>query len=458
MLRALWFLILVVVAALGVVWLLDRPGTVALDWQGYRVETSMAVMAALVAVFAVIVAIFYRVYLALRRAPARVGEAWRGRRRQNGYQALTRGMVAVAAGDADEARRQDKKAQVLLNEPPLTMLLSAQTAQLNGDDAAAARFFQSMAEDPETEFLGVRGLLNQALGRGDDTAALDLARRAYRLRPKSDWVASQLLELQIRSGQWLDAQVTSDELVRTGVSDKTEGRRRKAVLAMQQGMEAGRAGDPETAAKKFKAAYDQDPTFIPAVAAHVGGLLDNAKLSRAADVIEKVWRTAPHPDLVMPFWRGSGAEDGLAIMKATERLAAANPNHAESHIALARAALEARLWGEARTHLKAVSHDESERDEARVCRLWAELEDSEHQDAEAARRWLTRASRAAADPAWVCGDCGNAVDAWSAICGNCGGFDTFAWRSPPHVQRLSGPGTGLGTGANLPVPVAEPDI
>ncbi|MEK9723339.1 MAG: heme biosynthesis HemY N-terminal domain-containing protein [Rhodospirillaceae bacterium] len=439
MLRALWFLALVVAAALAVVWLIDRPGTVALDWQGYRIETSVAVLAAMAMVLAVIAALVYRIYLALRRAPARVGEAWRGRRRQKGYQALTRGMVAVAAGDADEARRQEKRAQVLLNEPPLTMLLSAQAAQLNGDDAAAAKFFQAMSEETDTEFLGVRGLLNQALARGDDAEALALARRAYRLRPKSEWVANQLLALQIRGGQWLDAQVTSEELGRIGVTDKAHARHNKAVLALQQGIEARAAGDPETAASKFKAAYYHDPPFVPAVLAHAGMVIDTGKLKRAADVIEKAWRVAPHPDLVLPYWRASGAEDGLAIVKATERLAAANAGHRESHVALARAALEARLWGEARTHLKAVTDDAGD-DEARVCRLWAELEEAEHGDTEAARRWLTRAFLAASDRAWVCGDCGNAVAVWSAICGNCLGFDTFTWRTPPHVQRLADAG------------------
>jgi hypothetical protein len=43
-------------------------------------------------------------------------------------------MVAVAAGDAAEAGRQAKRADALLGDPPLTMLLSAQAAQLNGDD------------------------------------------------------------------------------------------------------------------------------------------------------------------------------------------------------------------------------------------------------------------------------------------------------------------------------------
>ncbi|MDD9876083.1 MAG: heme biosynthesis protein HemY [Magnetovibrio sp.] len=449
MLRALWFLILVVLAVLATVWLIDRPGQVSLDWQGYRLETSFAVLAALVAALAIFTALLYRIWLALRRAPARVGDAWRGRRRQKGYQALTRGMVAVAAGDADEARRQEKRAQVLLNEPPLTMLLSAQAAQLNGDDQAAQAFFQAMTEDADTEFLGLRGLLNQAIKNGDDEEALALVRRAYRLRPKSDWVASSLFDLQVRNGQWLDAQLTNKELQRNGIIDSDAGRRRKAVLALQQAAEARRAGDTVAAAKQVKTAYDQDPAFAPAAVAHAEALIAAGKAKRAADVIEKTWRMAPHPDLVVPFWRATDADDGLACVKATERLTAQNPDHSESHIALARAALEASLWGEARKHLAAVSENGSGGNEARVCRLWAELEEAEHGDDEATRRWLTRASMADEDPAWVCGECGNAVAAWSAICGNCGSFDSFTWETPRHVLKLAAEENA----ANLPVPV-----
>ena len=50
MIRVLLFLALVAVLALGVVWMADRPGDVAIVWQGYRIETS--VMVAVVAVAA----------------------------------------------------------------------------------------------------------------------------------------------------------------------------------------------------------------------------------------------------------------------------------------------------------------------------------------------------------------------------------------------------------------------
>jgi len=460
MLRTLWSLFILVGAVLALAWIADQPGDASLQWQGFRVESSFALLAVVVGVLAIVTALAYRLWLALRRAPGQVSDAWLGRRRHKGFQALTRGMVAVAAGDAEEARRSVKRAEVLLNDPPLTLLLSAQTAQLEGNDTSAAGFFRAMAEQQETEFLGVRGLLTQAIKRGDAAEALNLARRAYRLRPKSAWVADNLIQLQARNGNWLDAQVTSEEQVRNGLISRDNGRRRKAVLTLEQGLEKRRQGDLVAAAQLFKSAANLAPGLIPAVATFADTLVAAGKDKRARELIEKTWLMSPHPKLLKLYWAalgnsGDGPAQALAQMKATEHLVKANRDHSESHIALARAALAARLWGEARTHIGALSCSEggvtkAYNHEARVCRLWAELEDAEHAAA-ASLQWLSLASHAETDPTWVCDGCGNAVDDWSAICGNCRAFDGFTWRKPPQVAGLNKPSLASDGTANLQV-------
>ena len=55
--RVLWFLGLIAATAATVAWLLDRPGSVSLEWQGYRIETSVALLATVMAVMAVTTAI-----------------------------------------------------------------------------------------------------------------------------------------------------------------------------------------------------------------------------------------------------------------------------------------------------------------------------------------------------------------------------------------------------------------
>jgi len=429
----------------GVVWFVQHPGDVTLQWQGWRLDTSVGVMMTAVLLFAALTAALYRFWRFLRAVPGEIGTAMKERRKRKGYTALSSGMVAVAAGDASEARRHARRAEALLSgSAPLTRLLSAQSAQLDGDEKAAERFFTEMLDDPETRFLGLRGLLTQAVKAGDKKRALELAQSAYRLQPKSEWVAATLFDLQSGSGSWLSAAETNDDMARKKLLEKPAAERRRAVIAFELAREAEAKGDHAQALKQLKTASDLAPDLVPAAAHLIRRFVADGQHRKAVAMGEKIWAKTPHPDLLEPYWEARKAPDGIARVKASEKLAAINPDHAESHIALARAALGAELWGEARKHLLAAGAGGGLEPQARICRMMAELEERENGDLTKAREWLVRAGSAPQDEKWVCADCGNAVEVWTAHCGNCNAFDSFAWRTPPHISGLPKPAVTAG--------------
>jgi HemY protein len=128
---------------------------------------------------------------------------------------------------------------------------------------------------------------------------------------------------------------------------------------------------------------------------------------------------------------GSETETPLNRVKRYQRLVTSNPDHPESHFALAEASLAAQLWGEARRHLDQLAGD---RRTARLFRLMTDLEEQETGDLKAARQWLDQAANAPAENAWYCGDCGSVADAWHACCENCDAFAALEWRLPPGVS------------------------
>jgi len=444
-----WIIFLAVLCVMVVcaVWLVQNPGDVTLQWRGMRIDTSVGVLAALVLIFSAIVALIYRFWNFLRRTPKAIGNAMAERRQRRGYTALGSGMVAVAAGDKAEARRAARKADRLLEgSTPLTRLLLAQSAQLDGDEQAAEKFFADMLDDPETRFLGLRGLLAQSLKAGDKVRALEIAEMAHRLRPDSEWVSATLFELQSASGKWLDASITNESMLKEKLLEKPEGERRKAILAYERSLTDA---DKAESLKHLKAAVSGAPDLLPAVAALAQRYIDDGQHRKAVTLIEKTWATSPHPDLVALYWKAKKVEDGLAKVKAGEQLAAAKKDHIESHLMMARASLDAGLWGEARAHLRAAGAGDGMEPSARVCQLMAELEEKEDNNLQKAHDWLVRAATAPADPKWVCNSCGNAVDPWSAHCGSCEAFDSYAWQAPKHVTAIAGP--------KLPKPVIAAD-
>lgn len=431
--RVLLLVLAVVVVALAASWLRANPGTVTVEWLGWRADTSVAMLALAMALVTLLGAAAYRFWGYLKAVPTRLVRARRASRQRRGYAALSAGMIAVATGDSEEAARQARRAEALLQDLGLTRLLRAQAARLSGDEATARGSYEALMRDPETALIGVQGLREQAEARGDRAEALRLAEKAYGLEPGAPAVVRRLLALQAEFGQWAAADRLLDDARRKKALPAGEVRTARAAVLMERARRAEADGEIEAALVFARDAYGLEPHRVAAAAGYARILGLQGREKRAARVLEKAWAAAPHPDIAEAYDNLYDSEEPLARVKRLQRLLSFRPDHVEGHLALAAAALRARLWGEARAHLGEAANRALT---PRVCRLFAELEESERNDAEAARRWLTRAAGAEPDPAWVCESCGAVAGAWSARCGNCNGFDSLQWRAPPRAARL----------------------
>lgn len=429
------FLLLIATMAIAV-WFADRPGTAVIVWQGYRIETSVGVLLLGVLAVALVVAAVYGLWRRVINSP-RVVSRWRreGRRRR-GYLALTQGLVAVAAGDADAARRQARRADHLLGDPPLTMLLSAQAAQLSGDEATAKAQFTAMLERPETAFLGLRGLLLQALREGDHAQARELARRAQALRPRTPWVLTTLFDLETQAGDWRAALETVERLQRASVIAPVPAAQRKAAVLIELSRAAQAERRERDAVVYAERAHRADPNHAAAVLWLAQRYATTDRHRAAIQLIEREWPRHPLPDLVASYRAARRPVTAAQWLQQAQRLAGLAPDHVESHVTLATAALDAGLWGEARRHAEAAIAAGAADAPARLCRLMARIEEAESGDPAALRRWLDRAASAPPDAAWVCEGCGAARADWQARCARCGAFDRFVWRAPDRALPL----------------------
>ena len=117
-------------------------------------------------------------------------------RERRGFDALSDGMVALAAGDARRAARRRRRAEKLLDRPDLTQLLTAQAAELSGDRDKAFDAYKAMLPNDRTRPVGVQGLMRLKLEEGDTDTAMALAKKAFALRPDNERVLRTLFDLQ----------------------------------------------------------------------------------------------------------------------------------------------------------------------------------------------------------------------------------------------------------------------
>ncbi|HVB68347.1 MAG TPA: heme biosynthesis HemY N-terminal domain-containing protein [Acetobacteraceae bacterium] len=424
--RRVLAILLVVAVVLTAAWYVaGLPGTVTARIGATTIEASTAVAAFAAAVLFLLLHVLLRLLVGLWYLPRRV-RVWRGaRHRRLGETAATSAMVALAAGEAGDARHHAAHARRLLGETAQTLLLSAQAARLAGRPEEAEAALQALTRRPETAFLGFRGLLRRATERGDWDTAARLAQAAEAAHPGAVWLRGERTRLAVRAGRWEEALALTD-------ADAP-----KAALGVGA---AEAATDPARARMLAQRAWKDDPALAPAALAYATRLRAAGRERRAQAVIRRSWALAPHPDLA--DFALAPTTDKLARMQAAQRLAAARPDHPEAHMLLARAALAAGLFGEARRHAEAAV--QTGLTQRRVWLLRAAIEEAADGSTEAGRAAqrdaLRHAAEASPDPVWRCTACQAVAARWAPACPACDAAGTLRWSEAAPNRLLTAAG------------------
>lgn len=440
MFRVLVFLAKITLLVVAIVWVLERPGKIAIEWQGYLVETTVGVVIGALAILLLVWTLAYRFWRSVVSMPEVLKRYRWIKTREKGYQAITRGLVAIAAGDAVAAQRYADKANKMVPDTPLAGLLRAQSALLGGNVPKARREFMQLLDDEEATFFGVRGLLAENLKEGNYGDALDLMRRADHLQPKRHWVIRTLFDLETRQREWQRAEKTLNRAKKLRVFDPATALSHQQCLWLAMAEEYLRDDNVVKAARYAQKSFSLDKSHTPSALVLVRALDRLGKQKKAVHVIEQAWKLNPHPDLSDLWARHmpkpskkkkanySPYEKGEDAYKWMQRLYTLSPDHRLSAVALGRAALEARHYKEAR-ELLTMGVD---------YRGLAKLEHLETGDDVKARQWLERAADAPPDYRWVCQHCGAISLDWAALCHDCGSFNAYEWVVPSPVTTAIG--------------------
>lgn len=430
MIRLIVFLGMIAVLALGLSWIADQQGAVSLTWRDWRVETSIAILAFAILAAAILAIIVWSILAGLWHLPHRMNAARKQRRLAKGRAALADGLIAIGVGDGARALKLARQARKLAANDPLTLLLDAQAAQLAGDHDGARRAFHSMAAREQTRLLGLRGLFIEAQRMDDPLGALAAAEEAARLSPSSNWASQAVLGFRCAGGDWDGALNILENNHSAGLLNKVAYQRQRAVLLTAQAMDRVET-DRDAARVAIMEAVRLAPSLVPAAVLASKFHAEDGSVRKAMRAAATAWKANPHPDLADAYIHvrlGDSARERLAR---AETLGAMMPDHAESALAIARAALEAGEFAKARAALAPLLSAPTQR----VAMLMAEIERAEHGDSGASRQWTARAVRAALDPVWTAD--GYVSSRWRPVSPVTGRIDAFQWHAP--VAALMGP-------------------
>lgn len=404
-------------------WVALLPGSITATIAGTTLQTTTPVALLLLAILFIVLYSIIRLIAWLISIPSRVRRRGGNRSRIKGELALNRALIALAADDAGGARREADRGRRLLGDTPLTLLIAAQAGRQAGREDEATALYEQLAERPDSRLLGLRGLMRIAVEQEDWERATALAATAEKAHPNAAWLRDERRYMAQATGEWREAlRLASPE--------------NKAALAV---VAAQNEPDPAAALALSKQAFDAEPGLAPAAIAYATALRRMGKQKQAQDVIRQAWSTKPQPDLAAAFVVDAG--DKLAQAREMAVLVRSNPDNPEAFMAIAHAALDAGLTGDARRQLElARAAGLNQR------RFWSLMADVAFKDGktEEAQDALRHMNDADPDPSWRCISCGTAHEEWHAICDNCRSTGTIQWQqhgdfTPVPRRRIVSP-------------------
>ena len=434
MLRLLGFFIVTGALMFGAAWIFENDNPLQIRWfDGQVYDWSLAWLIVAGLAFALAAVVVYELLRIVLGYPVRWWRKRRVNRQLDGLRTVTRGMMAVAAGDGTQAKELKREAEKLLGErEPAALLLAAQAAELDDNHEVAQLKYRQMLRQRPTALLGLRGLLHDALATGDMDQALTLARRAYREYPYTEWVVQQLFDLLVHHRLWSEALRRVDDLKLNRVVAADQAQRLRALLKFMLAQERAEKGELQEALKSAMDAAKRQRSFAPAAAfaSELANRLDRKRQAR--NVVEEAWARAPHPRLVEAYAALEPNEPASDRFARFERLYNRNAGHHLTQRIMIEAALAAGETGRARSFVREVPGTNPTTGTLQTA---IDALKSVEPDSPRIPEFEALSTDAPADEAWVCQRTGQVLPRWQPF-GPTGEFDTLRWQSPPKVATF----------------------
>lgn len=453
------FIAIVLALAFGAGYLMDASGgvTIAFGTVEFTLQPIQAAIALVLLVLAVwlLIKLFGLLVAVLRfingdeTAFSRFFSRSRERR---GYDALSDGLVALASGDGATAMSKAKKASKLLNKPEVTNLVMAQAAEATGDKRKAEETYKKLLDSPKTRFVGVSGLLQQKLAKGETDTALKLAEKAFAIKPQHAQTGDVLLKLQAGEEDWNGVRTTLGTKLKNGQIPRDVHRRRDGVFALSEARKLREAGKLDEAHVQAIEANRLTPGLVPAATMAARGYMEKDQPKQAAKVLRSAWDQSPHPELASAFAAIMPDETPVDRAKRFRGLTKGAAKHSETKMLTAELLIAAEDFAGARNALGDLVETDPT---TRSLTIMAAIERGEGASDDVVREWLTKALSAQRNEEWICDNCGDTHNDWEPVCLNCDAVDSVTWKRPSAT--VQGAAQMLPLMANAPQIAAETD-
>ena len=386
------FLLMIVILFVSMAFISSEPWFITIQMFDYEIRFSFALALFFLFLLWLIWSIFKKPFGWIKRF-----KTWRQNKLQQNKEAfLSQLLNALANTNYETYPTILSNAQKLYGEQSQNYMLLKSILTPN------QQLFDQMVKDPSTFLAGTRGLVHDALERGDIAEATQLLNTIPEKQQTMPWVQQAKWDIALLQNDWQSALKILDSRKKT--YDKAIYIAYRACLLLQLGRE--------------KEAYNLNSTH-PAIAIAYA----KAFPKKAIKVLTHAWNVQPTWDIYLAYIQAIGTLSPEKRMKAVLQLIKKNARSRWALMACADMAIQTKQWQRAKENLEV--YLQSYPLTKKVASMMAQIEREGYHHTDVASNWDTRATEAEDITGWTCGSCNHYLESWQALCPHCNALNTI---------------------------------
>ena len=412
-------------------WAINKSQPVSFTFNDLIITTSTSVLIIILLVIILVTLLLQRTIFFFKQTVLKYKINKERNTYEKGYNAFLLGMVALANKDFRKAVSETKKVTKHFKDESLGLLLKSETLKVEKKYDELNHVYEAMLKNTHTSLLGLRGLMEQNLRAQDFHHAFIYGEKLFNLNPKIDKLYQTLINIVGKTNNWQKLIQINDQALKFRIINKDVYEENKSI-ALYEIAKIKRYSSENEAIGLIEKALKLRNYFAPYVSYYIQLLIDNNKLPKAKNYLNKIWSKFSHPNLRAEIKLLSQAMK-ISHYELAKLITANSPNTFDSKILLTESLIDNENWQEAKKQLSSLLEHKPKRE---VCLLMAKIEEGDSNDPQKINSWISRSNFGKLGKIWVCRISNTSQSEWSTV-SKAGYFNSLDWKYPTNSINFS---------------------
>ncbi len=386
MIKSIILLIFTACLSLGFLWLYQNSGNISFDALGYHIETSFAFSVLVLLLLFIVILLLLRIFFIILGAPHNLRNLVSSYYKVNIPMKLEELLVAIYNHNHQKA---SKALTQLRKHLPTNLinLLALEVVMLKEDVNEIKSAFLGLSRSSETRIAGMEGLISVAKQEGNWGEVINYCNELSKIH-KSEWLLSEYIHAFIMDDKWEDLINFMEDSKQSSLLTKHARKQLLSIAYYKVANNSFLTRDNINAYKYASASYKHLSNFTPNLILLAKIKATSQKYEDSIKYIKAAWQAEPSfttADVLISIKQNYSDEKFYKIVKS---IVSHNPMHYESHLIIAKAALNIGDYEEAS---KTISYALEGGSKFRACLMMAEYCQKTHGNITEVIEWLKRA-------------------------------------------------------------------